>query len=721
MITAASPLTAEAEKTLRQQNEELSFLIDAAPGVLYICKPEGDFAATFISPSVKAQLDYDPGDFTGDAGFWAGHIHPEDKEQVFAGLGSLFERDCHTHEYRFLHADGSYHWMHDQMSLLRDSDGKPERIVGFWNDITERKKAEETLQRQNEELRKRDNQLKDQNERFTAALDNMSQGLCMFDGEQRLIVCNERYGSLYGLSIELLKPGILFRQILEYRIANSIYAGENPEEYIQERCAAVAEGKASTKIQELADGRIIAIAHQPMPDGGWLATHEDITELYRIEAKMAHMAHHDALTDLPNRVLLRERIEDELKRAKRGETFALLCLDLDQFKNVNDTLGHPAGDELLKSVGERLRSCVRETNLVARLGGDEFAVIQVGIEQRGDIAVLARRICEAINVPFNIENHEVFIDTSIGIAIAPDDGTDPDELLKKADMALFKAKAEGTGIFCFFEPELETNLKMRHALGLDLRKALLNDELEVQYQPLIDLDENKVSGFEALLRWIHPEHGVVPPDTFIPLAEQMGLINNIGEWVLRQACVNAATWPGDLKIAANISPVQIRKLNFVQTVISALAGSGLPASRLELEITESVLLLDDEMILTKLHNLQDLGVRISMDDFGTGYSSLSYLTSFPFHKIKIDASFVSGLCEGDENAGIVQAIVGVASNLGMMTTAEGVETEGQLEILRREGCTEAQGYLFSKPMPAGEIPDFLSKDPGRSDTMVSAA
>ena len=649
-------------------------------------------------------------------------LKPEHTPETFADLVTPLrngEKDHIQFETMHRRKDGSHYDVKITLQQIRSDDRAV--FAAIIEDITEHKKAEKTLQRQNEELRERDKELKDQNALFTTALDNMSQGLCMFDGEQRLVVCNERYGSIYGLSTELLKPGILFRQILEYRIANGIYAGETPEKYIQERTTAVTEGKASTKIQELGDGRIIAIAHQPMPGGGWLATHEDITELRRIEARLAHMAHHDALTDLPNRVLLRERIEEELKRAKRGESFALLCLDLDQFKNVNDTLGHPAGDELLKAVAERLRGCVRETNVVARLGGDEFAMIQVATGQRLDVAALAKRICKAISVPFQIEDHEVVIETSIGIAIAPDDGTDPEELLKKADMALYRAKSEGPGSYCLFEPELEERVKMRHALGLDLRKALPNGELEVYYQPLVNLDENKVSGFEALLRWTHPVHGAVSPDIFIPLAEQMGLINNIGKWVLRQACLDAATWPGDLKIAVNISPVQFKNHSPVQAVISALAQSDLPSSRLELEITETVLLQDDQMTLTKLHQLRDLGVRILMDDFGTGYSSLSYLRSFPFDKIKIDASFVSGLCKGDEGAGIVQAIVGLASNLGVTTTAEGVETEEQLEIVRREGCTEAQGYLFSHPMPAGEISRFLSQYLKLSERLESAA
>ncbi len=560
--------------------------------------------------------------------------------------------------------------------------------------------------------------LTDQNERFNAALEYMSQGLCMFDGDQRLIISNGRYASMYGLKPDEVKPGQRFRQILESRIANSFYTCNDPEKYIQERCSAVIEDTASMKVQELSDGRFIAISHQPMPDGGWLATHEDITELRRIEERLAHQAHHDALTGLPNREKFRERMDEELKRALRGGSFALLCLDLDGFKSVNDTLGHAAGDELLKHVAERLRNCVRETDTIARLGGDEFAVIQISTGQPVDATTLARRICKAVRAPITLGDNEVVVETSIGIAIAPKDGIGQEQLLKNADMALYRAKRDGRGTYCFFEQEMEVSVQDRHTLGLDLRKALAQDELQLHYQPLLNLENDRISGFEALLRWRHPERGMVPPSEFIPIAEETGQISQIGEWVLRQACSDAADWPEDIKIAVNVSPVQFQRGNLLQVVGSALTATGLSPSRLELEVTESVLLQDEEETLDILHRLHDLGLRISMDDFGTGYSSLSYLRSFPFDKIKIDATFVRDLSEDNDGIGIVQAVVGFASRLGAETTAEGVETDEQLAIIRADGCTEAQGYLFSPPRPLEDVSHMLLK---RGKGMENAA
>ena len=380
-----------------------------------------------------------------------------------------------------------------------------------------------------------------------------------------------------------------------------------------------------------------------MADGGWVATHEDITERRRAEKQIAHMARHDALTDLPNRVLLRERLAEALAGVRRGSKLAVLYLDLDHFKGVNDTLGHPIGDELLKMVAGRLRHCVRDTDTVARVGGDEFAIIQTGIERPLDTAILARRIGEAVRAPYDLAGHAVVVDTSIGIAIAPNDGTEPDELLKNADMALYRAKADGRGTYRFFEPEMDSRMKARRALELALRNALATGEFELHYQPLVNLDDRRITGCEALLRWNHPERGMISPAEFIPVAEEIGLIVPLGEWVLRKACADAARWPDDIKVAVNLSPIQVTNQNLVPVVVSALAAAGLPASRLELEITESVLMQNTEATLATLHRLRELGVRISMDDFGTGYSSLSYLRSFPFDKIKIDRSFISGL------------------------------------------------------------------------------
>ncbi|MGI9381811.1 MAG: putative bifunctional diguanylate cyclase/phosphodiesterase [Methyloligellaceae bacterium] len=584
--------------------------------------------------------------------------------------------------------------------------------------LEEAKGAKQKAEAALAELDQRDAERLAQNERFNIALENMSQALCMFDSEKRLVVCNDRYVEMYGLAYDLAEPGTPFRKILEHRIQSGIYSGEEPEAYIEERLAAVDEAEASTKIQELTDGRVISISHRPMPDGGWVATHDDITDLQRIEEQITHMAHHDALTDLPNRTLLGHRIEEALARARRGEKFAVLCLDLDQFKSVNDTLGHPIGDELLKAVAERLARCTRETDTIARLGGDEFAIVQASAAQPRDATALADRISEAIKEPFDLGEHQVVVDTSIGIAVAPDDGGDPHQLLKNADMALYRAKGDGRGLYRFFEPEMDARMKARRELELDLRKALEAGEFELHYQPLLSLRSKEVSGFEALLRWRHPERGLIAPLEFIPLAEEIGLIVPLGEWVIRQACAEATNWPDDVKVAVNLSPVQFKSGNLVPAVVNALAASGVAADRLELEITESVLLQDNEATLNTLHQLRRLGVRIAMDDFGTGYSSLSYLRSFPFDKIKIDGSFIGDLSDGEDAVAIIRAVASLGNSLGMATTAEGVETEEQLRRVHAEGYTEIQGFLFSPAKPAEEITRLFFP---RTETPVAKA
>jgi diguanylate cyclase (GGDEF)-like protein len=421
------------------------------------------------------------------------------------------------------------------------------------------------------------------------------------------------------------------------------------------------------------------------------------------------MAHHDGLTALPNRVLFRQEMERELARARDGEAVAVLCIDLDHFKRVNDTLGHAAGDALLQGAADRLRACVRETDIVARLGGDEFAIVQVQAEQPRAATVLAERLIADLSRPFDIEGHQVVVGASVGIALAPSDGTEADQLMKSADMALYRAKADGRGVLRYFESEMDAKMQARRALELDLRKALVEHEFELFYQPIVDLKSNRVSGFEALLRWNHPTQGLISPADFIPIAEDMGLITPLGEWVLRQACREAAGWPERVKVAVNLSPAQFKSKALALVVTTALADSGLAPDRLELEITESVLLQDNDTVRGILHQLRALGVRISMDDFGTGYSSLSYLRSFPFDKIKIDQSFVRDMGQHDDSIAIVRAVAGLGRNLGMSTTAEGVETNEQLGRLREEGCTEVQGYLFSRPLPASEVPRLLAQ------------
>jgi diguanylate cyclase (GGDEF)-like protein len=541
------------------------------------------------------------------------------------------------------------------------------------------------------------------NERCKIAMNNMSQGLCMFDAEQRVVVCNERYPAMYGLTPEMTKPGTTLRDIVGHRIANGIYhAGNKPENYLSERVAPITQG--STQVHELTDGRVISITRKPMPGGGWVTTHDDITQIRQIENRIVHMAHHDALTDLPNRTLLSERLEQALGGAGQSHhRWAVHILDLDRFKEVNDTLGHPVGDALLKKVAERLSGCVKESDTVARLGGDEFAILQSLSDKTVGAEDLAKSILELLSQPFDLEGHPVTVGTSIGIALAPQDGTAPDQLLKKADLALYRAKSVGRGTFQIFEPALDERMQARYNLERALRDALVNNELELYYQPLINLEYDEICGFEALLRWNKPEGQMAPLD-FIPLAEETGLIVPIGEWVLRQACTEAKTWPGHIKIAVNVSPAQFKSRGFVQTVLRALAASGLPAHRLELEVTESLVLEDSNGAFTTLKQLHDLGVRISLDDFGTGYSSLTNLRKFPFDKIKIDRSFVMDLTavNGDAQA-IVRAVATLGASLGMATTAEGVETKEQLDQVRAEGCTEMQGYYVSPPRPAHEI------------------
>ena len=434
----------------------------------------------------------------------------------------------------------------------------------------------------------------------------------------------------------------------------------------------------------------------------------DVTERKQAEARIAYMAQHDALTNLPNRVLFHERLDGALSQLpRRGGLIAVHCLDLDHFKSVNDTLGHPLGDELLRVVADRLKGKLRDCDLVARLGGDEFAVIQ-NIAHPNEASDLAARLIAAISASYDIQGHEVIIGGSIGIALAPGDGNAADVLLRNADMALYRAKAEGRGTSHFFEAEMDRRVQARRLLELDLRKAFANGELDLHYQPLVNLLEDRIIGFEALLRWQHPERGMVMPGEFIALAEEIGLIGPIGEWVLRRACEEAARWPGDLKVAVNLSPAQFRTRAVVQAVLSALAHSGLAPQRLELEITESVLLGETDANLATLHQLRQIGTRISMDDFGTGYSSLSYLRSFPFDKIKIDRSFVRDIAERPDCMAIIRAVAGLGASLGISTTAEGVETSEQLDRLRAEGCTEAQGYLFSPPCPAADIAPLLA-------------
>ncbi|MBO4227042.1 EAL domain-containing protein [Bradyrhizobium neotropicale] len=539
------------------------------------------------------------------------------------------------------------------------------------------------------------------------ALGNMSQGLCMFDADGRILLANDRYGAMMGRSSIPLR-GRLLRDVLQDQKLNGEWDGD-PDQFVADVMAEASAGRTVTKVVTRGD-RSIRVVDQPMKGGGWVATFEDITEWQQAQERISHMARHDALTNLPNRTLFREQLEKGLRLARRSDQLAVLCLDLDHFKIINDSLGHPVGDALLKAVAQRLGECVTENDTVARLGGDEFAIVQFcGDCDPSVVAALASLIVEKIAAPYDIGGHQLVIGVSIGISLAPEDGKNPDELLKKADLALYRAKADGRATYRFFETGMDARAQARRMLELDLRKALQRDEFEVHYQPIRDVAHDRIVACEALLRWKHSLRGLIPPGNFIGLAEETGLIVPIGEFVLRQACADAAAWPQDVAVAVNLSPIQFKNPNLVSSVKAALEDTRLAAHRLELEITETVLLQNSEATLAVLHELRALGIRISLDDFGTGYSSLSYLRSFPFDKIKIDRSFVSDLATREDSMAIVRAVTGLGKSLGIVTTAEGVETDAQFKLLRREGCTQAQGYLFSAPRPVAEVMKILAE------------
>ncbi len=545
------------------------------------------------------------------------------------------------------------------------------------------------------------------NLRLDTALDNMSQGLCLFDADGRLTVVNTCYSEIFGLPPGRVRLGLSVLELIAMRVEHGNHPDATVESLVLAKMATVGRRVPTTFSMPIRGGRMLSVSMRPAPNGGWAATYEDVTERRAAEEKVVFMARHDALTRLPNRTLLVERMQQALTGLDRGAGFAVLCLDLDRFKEVNDTLGHAMGDALLRMVSERLQSCVRATDTVSRAGGDEFTIIQITPQSTADTEALARRVIEVTSEPYELEGRRAIIGVSVGISIAGADGLTSDVLLRNADIALYRAKEE-RGTWRFFESEMDANIRARRALGNDLREALARNEFELLYQPVYDLQRERVGAFEALLRWRHPVRGLVHPLEFIPIAEETGLIVPIGEWVLRQACLEAARWPDHVSVAVNVSSAQFRTDQLIQTVTAALQSAGLPAGRLSLEITETVLLSHSQATLAIMRAMRVLGVRISLDDFGTGYSSLSYLGRFPIDQIKIDQSFVRNLSETNTSA-VVRAIIGLAANLSMRVVAEGVETMEQLRWLREEGCDDVQGFLLTPPLARSELSETIGR------------
>jgi diguanylate cyclase (GGDEF)-like protein len=575
--------------------------------------------------------------------------------------------------------------------------------VATHEDVTEQRRGEQMLAEKAAELEAI-------NLRFDVALNNMSQGLCLFDADQRIVVSNARYGEIYHLGSDQIGPGTSLAQILEYRREQGThFADVAPDVYRKQNV------KQLSEVRELADGRVVAIARHMMPGGGWLTTHEDITDRARNEKRIAFLAQHDLLTGLANRAVFSEKLDEAARRLDRhGSTFSVLMLDLDRFKAVNDTLGHAAGDQLLVEVARRLQSSLRDTDVLARLGGDEFAIIQENEKNQSEGAIgLALRIIGLIEQPFDLGSNRVSVGTSIGIALAPEHGSDAEALLRKADIALYATKSAGRNDYRIFQSDMTESADTKKSMEVELREAMARDEFELHYQPVIDARTRAVSGVEAFVRWHHPSKGVLAPEQFLGTAESAGLLLPLGEWILRQACLDAAAWPAHIRIAVNVSAAQLHKGNFFDVVLCALVETGLSPERLELEVPSGAVLDGNPATqLLAMRQLKNLGVSIVLDDCGMGYSAASFLQGFPFDKIKIDRSIVQGCTTRRDCAAAVASAIALANGLDIATVAKGVESREQFESLRATGVDFAQGYLFGRPVPCSDV-DF--------DLTISAA
>lgn len=589
--------------------------------------------------------------------------------------------------------DGSIYWMDKLIVPLRDVANETAGYLSFGIDITSAVTTHIEMQ--------------DYSKRLQAVLEQFPGGIAVYDNDLKMVLCNELQKQLLDYPPELFADDMpTLEQVLRLNAARGEYGEGDIETLVATRLALAKRNEQHIYERRRPNGVHLEVRGTPLAGGGFVSTHFDITDRKRDQDTIARLARHDALTGLPNRLLMQDRMDKGIARVHRGDTLALLCLDLDHFKPVNDLLGHPVGDKLLIAVARRLENCVRTMDTVARLGGDEFAIILHGTRNAEEVALVAQRIIDEVSQPYRIDDHQITIGTSIGISFAPDDSSDTAQLMTNADLALYRAKGAGRGKFAFFEKSMHERVQNRHIIEQGLRDALANNDFKVHYQPIVRCSDRKVVSCEALIRWSHPVHGLISAADFIPVAEETGLIGKIGEWVLQAACKDAALWPSDITVAVNISAAQLRGGDIVKTVKGAL--NGLDPTRLVLEITESLMMKNNQATSNTLTELRQLGIQFSLDDFGTGYSSLSYLQSFPFDKIKIDRSFVSDQTDQARSATLRKAIFQLGANLGMTTVAEGVETEEQFAQLKDEQCVLAQGYLFSKAIPNDELKKYFT-------------